>query len=184
MKSLYFVILVFTIALTFIFGFKETSVLINHQAVEATQLKMHVSVSLSKSEFKVDETGKIKIKIQNTGEIPFYILKSLNWGSHSSFTYVITDENDEIVLNPVVSEVKDTPPFQETDFIKLEKNSSITAERWLNIPSEGIKAVGKYKLTIFYHSPVLEKYAPKELKVWTKEDGLVESDTVTFVVTN
>lgn len=154
----------------------------NTSGYSMTKPKLEVNVELNKTKFKLDDVGKFTVEIKNIGETPIFIYKDIGWGTSSGLSKMISDEKDELILGRIVSDAHYVPPFLEKDFIKLEKGEYIRKERWLDVYSEGISKPGDYKLVVFYSSPVPKNFAPKKKRVWTTEDGEVESNTISFTV--
>jgi hypothetical protein len=144
---------------------------------------LKLTIELDKEIYSLKNDPALKVILKNVGQAPITLYKNMGWGAASSLFLAIGDSNGKLVQPDVLSDAQDYPPFPENRFITLQPNEEFTFWRRFDMEGQGITKLGKYSLTVWYHSPVPQASAPKGRNVWTKEKGTLRSKSVAFLVT-
>lgn len=144
--------------------------------------RLEVEASMNAKELDISSTFKLTVKIRNVSETPIHVYKEMAWGRGASLSFAIIDSAGRVVKGGMLPDAVDIPPFSVTNFQLLEQNEFLSAERWIDLSSQGLSRRGRYKLAVSYHSPVARENSPADLTIWAAEDGTVSARPVVFKV--
>jgi len=140
--------------------------------------ELRLSIELKGGPFHLRDIVTLVMKLENIGDSAVGIYKHMGFGP-AGFELVISDENGIWVRDQDL--VRETfPPFTfaKEDFRILEPKSVIKEEITLDLGDYAFSGPGKYKVAFSYFSPVLAELAPRDLRVFTMDDGLLEAKPI------
>lgn len=162
-------------------GNRSDAAAVNTNTKKASK-QLTIRAELSKSAFALNDGGQILIRLRNEGKSAISILNSGGRAGKAGISFYITAKDGTPVRSKIISDAQVPPPYAADDFIELSGDEYSEIEAWLGIEAGGIRSPGEYRLIVAYRSQVPRKLAPKDLKIWSLEDGEIRSNEIVFTV--
>jgi len=143
---------------------------------------LRLSIQLDAKVYNLHDVGSLTITLTNVGGTPISVYRKFGWGRSSSFLLSIADANGKPIERTMLPDAHHSPPFSVEDFASIKPGESIRLERDLDVEGEEIKEPGVYTIRVWYHSPIPRRFAPHGMNVWTKENGVLRANALSFRV--
>lgn len=138
-------------------------------------LQLSIEIKKSKESFRPTDILKIGINLTNVGKSPITLYKHMSWGVSSSFFLNLSNEQGLMLIPTLLRDAQDFPPYKKDDFITIEPRQKIEKTTHLDLKHYNITKTGVYRIVVSYASPVAKEYVPKGLKIFSLEEGRLES---------
>jgi hypothetical protein len=147
-----------------------------------TKAGLKLSIKLDKESYHLKETARLKVTLQNVGHSQITLFKKMGWGASASLSLAILDERNNPLPPTFIDDAFRFRSFSKEDFASIMPDESLQKERGVNLQQYGIVKPGKYQIVVWYNSPVSKRNAPSGLDIWSSENGMLMSKSISFNV--
>lgn len=141
---------------------------------------LELTIVSDKSRYKLNDKIRLDVTIRNKHPVrDIFIYGTLEWGYRASLTEMIRDSRGKRVTPKIFADDL-TPTVSRNDmslFVKLLPRHFLGTYFVEDIDQLNLNKPGKYSIVVEYHCPI----AAEDVDLtgfWSKEDGVIRSNTV------
>ena len=178
------IVMMFGLILGAAMAFQSQAALQGDSSVKDETKRLELSIATDRQKYNRHDKLTLTAMLVNDEYVDDIVVYSrLGWGHLASLTYTIHDASGKLVHPTVLADELTFPISKDdtTSFVKLHPNHFLGTNYTETLDRLNLKRPGKYSIVVDYHCPISSS-AVHLSNFWSKEDGIIRSNTVMIEV--